>query len=700
MKQMVTIFISIVVFCCLYAAVVFAGQQEKTCDEKEPALTHGDTMGRLSGEVLDLVKFYFSASHRTDINGVLSMLVKESAKKGYPLNSLPADDTIQIGVRRYNLGKYSSAHHFATSDGNLWLDIVNYPGVEPIRVIMGDQMHCGHWGRGRWIFYTLNAEDNAITAVFRTDTQLVNVGVSLPIKLPDPLKLKQTDFQCINTQIDTLYDVTRLVVRNLVSDEEIVMMPLLPGEQLTAAQRIVGFVRFWSEVKYNFAFFDQVPEINWNNVLDQYLPDIMRAQTTTEYYRLLQKICALLKDGHTNIYPPGYVMKFFDEPKIRLRNVKHRAIVVNAGKSLKDTLPLGSKIIAVDGVAIETYLQNEIFPYISSSTDHILWDWGIRDLLKGHQGTEVTITFRTLEGKRGEVRVARNSKMQNEEWIHTESRPRRQLEFERLEHEIAYVALTGFTGKRIVEDFENHLPKIRKSKGLILDIRKNTGGNSSIAFDILKHLTNQPFAGVTWKTPEHRPAYKAWGKIFSKFTPQQLSLFSNEDRQLIKKSIPYYQKKVWYESEPETIQPKEGIKIVVPIVVLIGHVTGSAAEDFLIAMDSIKRATFIGQKTGGSTGQPLMFSLPGGGSARICTLKATYPDGHEFVGYGISPHVYVEPTVEDILNHRDVVLEKAIELLREKISSMKNNKTAVQTSPHLQRCVSLFPLTAVVSVSK
>ena len=218
MKKISKILSPIVVFCSLCAGIVFADQQEKTCGEKEPALTHGDTMGRLSGEVLDLVKFYFSASHRTDVDAALSTLVKELAKKGYSLNSLPADDTIRIGVRRYNLGKYSSAHHFATSDGNLWLDIVNYPGVEPIRVIRGDQLHCGHWGRGRWIFYTLNAEDNAITAVFRTDTQLVNVGVSLPIKVPHPLKLKQTDFQCINTQIDTLYDVTRLVVRNLVSD--------------------------------------------------------------------------------------------------------------------------------------------------------------------------------------------------------------------------------------------------------------------------------------------------------------------------------------------------------------------------------------------------------------------------------------------------------------------------------------------------
>ena len=121
----------------------------------------------------------------------------------------------------------------------------------------------------------------------------------------------------------------------------------------------------------------------------------------------------------------------------------------------------------------------------------------------------------------------------------------------------------------------------------------------------------------------------------------------------------------WYESTPETIQPGKGDKIGVPVAVLIGHGTASAAEDFLIALDSIQRAVFVGQKTFGSTGQPLIVDLPGGGSARVCTKKDTYPDGREFVGFGVSPHVPVEPTVEDILVGRDATLEKGIEVLRQ-----------------------------------
>jgi hypothetical protein len=34
-----------------------------------------------------------------------------------------------------------------------------------------------------------------------------------------------------------------------------------------------------------------------------------------------------------------------------------------------------------------------------------------------------------------------------------------------------------------------------------------------------------------------------------------------------------------------------------------------------------------------------------GGSARICTKKDTYPNGKEFVGYGIKPDIEVKRTL-------------------------------------------------------
>ncbi len=79
----------------------------------------------------------------------------------------------------------------------------------------------------------------------------------------------------------------------------------------------------------------------------------------------------------------------------------------------------------------------------------------------------------------------------------------------------------------------------------------------------------------------------------------------------------------------------------------------------------MKRGLIVGEATGGSTGQPLVFKLPGGGSARICVKRDTYPDGHAFVGKGIPPGIEVKITVADIRAGKDPVFERAVrELLR------------------------------------
>ncbi len=79
--------------------------------------------------------------------------------------------------------------------------------------------------------------------------------------------------------------------------------------------------------------------------------------------------------------------------------------------------------------------------------------------------------------------------------------------------------------------------------------------------------------------------------------------------------------------------------------------------------DVLKRGILVGSKTGGSTGQPLSFAMPGGGSARICVKRDSYPDGKEFVEFGIVPDVEVYMTVADLRSGRDPVLDSAVQQL-------------------------------------
>ncbi|MBO9657311.1 MAG: peptidase S41, partial [Chitinophagaceae bacterium] len=58
---------------------------------------------------------------------------------------------------------------------------------------------------------------------------------------------------------------------------------------------------------------------------------------------------------------------------------------------------------------------------------------------------------------------------------------------------------------------------------------------------------------------------------------------------------------------------------------------------------------------------------PGGGAARVCTKQDMYPDGREFVGYGIKPDIEVKRTLNDYLEKKDPVMERALKYLGEQL---------------------------------
>ena len=439
----------------------------------------------------------------------------------------------------------------------------------------------------------------------------------------------------------------------------VMVFSLAPGQTadngLEPAQKIYGLSLFWKEVSYNFAYFDQVPRLDWDKAYREYIPKVLETKSTFEYYRVLQRFCALLKDGHTNVSMPREVWnKSLDRPQVVISDVQRTPIVTNVARGLSDVIPIGSEIVEVDGKSANVYLREVILSYISSSTEHILWYEGIVRLLEGTPGSAVAVTVKTPSGERRSATLVRNGKTSKEPWL--KEQPQYHLsEFKWIDGDVAYVALNSFNDSKIVQEFEATLPELYKAKGIIIDLRKNPGGSTGNGTAILDHFTNIPLSGSAWRTREHRGSFKAWGRQSAR----------NGDTTSL--NYKYFVGDVWYRSYHDTLYPSQGKKITVPTVVLIGYLTGSAAEDFLIYADKVPHFTKVGQPTYGSTGQPLFFDLPGGGSARVCTKRDTYPDGRDFVGVGVQPDVKAENTVEDFIAGRDRMLEIGIEVLKKEM---------------------------------
>jgi len=429
-------------------------------------------------------------------------------------------------------------------------------------------------------------------------------------------------------------------------------------KDLTDAEKLYGLSVLWKEIDYNFASFYHVPELNWDQAYQDFIPQVLATHSILAYYAILQKFCAILKDGHTMVRAPEYVSHLIDQPKLEIKAIQNRAIVVNAGESKVQKIPVGSEIIKVDGIYTDEYLKTKVFPFISSSTDQYLWDKGISKLLEGYAGTGVSLIIKTPSGIIKDITLVRNSQLMNEKWANESWNDKKLIDFRWLEDSIAYLALNSFRDGRILTELKEVSEHLFKCQGLIIDLRNNGGGNAPIANEILKHLTDKPIIDINWYTRSHIAAYKAFGKWDKSYEE-------------------YYTGNAWIQGESEKIVPSDGGMIKAPLVILIGPRTFSAAEDFLVIMDSFKKdrgIMYIGEKTGGSTGSPLFVDLPGGGIAYICSIRCTYPDEREFIGCGVLPDIEIRNTVEDFQNNVDAVLNKALEILKQKKGYYTINK--------------------------
>ena len=399
--------------------------------------------------------------------------------------------------------------------------------------------------------------------------------------------------------------------------------------QLSEAERIAGLSLFWSEAKYNFAHFNNVPQLDWDKAYLDFLPQVIAATDTRSYYEVMMRFAPLLHDGHTNIYPPKALQgSFYARPPLHTALVGDKVLVTFVGSELleKQGIHVGDEIASIDGIEVKRYAHEHVEPYESSSTEQ---DRNVRKytygLLAGDKDTSVALALDDGHGHRRTVTIARNN--------YPDRHEPPAFEFRMLPGGVAYLAIDHFESDASIKAFEDHLPQIMQAKALILDVRHNGGGSDSYGFKILTHLTDAPVPSAAQYELSVDPMTRAGGGLTLEWLPLDDSAATYPHQ-----TTPIFRG---------------------PVAVLIGAETFSAGEDFVMSFDTLKRGILVGEPTGGSTGMPMSFPLPGGGSARICIKWDRYPDGREFVGKGIVPTIAVVPGVADIRANRDPVLERA-----------------------------------------
>ncbi|WP_315818883.1 hypothetical protein [Paraflavitalea speifideaquila] len=169
---------------------------------------------------------------------------------------------------------------------------------------------------------------------------------------------------------------------------------------ITDADKLYGLSVFWKEAAYNFAYFDKA-NINWDSAYQAFIPQVLTTKNTWDYYRVMRRFCALLKDGHTNVYSPDNLIKggTMYLPLV-FSWLDGKVVITNVPKKDSVAIPLGSEVIKVNGVPVITYLEKEIIPGISASAIHQLWNDAVSQLFSNADTNRLFhLTIKTPAGK-------------------------------------------------------------------------------------------------------------------------------------------------------------------------------------------------------------------------------------------------------------------------------------------------------------
>ena len=195
-----------------------------------------------------------------------------------------------------------------------------------------------------------------------------------------------------------------------------------------------------------------------------------------------------------------------------------------------------------------------------------------------------------------------------------------------LDDNIGYVYYGSFSEAVGDGNLDEIISRLMLCRGLIIDVRNNSGGNLTYAERIAARFTNEPVL-VGYMQHKTGPGH---------------SDFSDMEEQ-------------W-------LQPSAGMRWQKKVCVLTNRSVYSAANEFVKYMKALPCATIVGDRTGGGAGMPFSGSLPNGWTVRFSACPMYDRDGQS-TEFGIVPDHNVSLTDGDFARGRDTIIEFARALL-------------------------------------
>lgn len=393
--------------------------------------------------------------------------------------------------------------------------------------------------------------------------------------------------------------------------------------------RLLSLFRFWNVINYFYPY-KYVIGKPWEKVLDELIPEMVRANDTLSYHKTLARMAASINDSHGGLWPQVFhTITGKYSPSFDFRITNHVAVVTRIDTTdQSSSIRIGSVIEKIDGVPlrtkIETYWDN-----VPASNNggkikslHYL-------LLNSHYQTAV-LSGHQPDGKKFKVTVAlkeRDLLKDYQNFFEMES----PITSKMIRDSIGYVFFSNITRKNL----DSIMLPLMQTKAIIFDMR-NYPTNGSGTYLVPQYLLNEPqfYSRLT------RPDFKLPGTFID-----EVANIGTTYAQVGKHNPNPYKGK---------------------IILLVDNRTQSAAEWACMTLKTAANVTVIGHQTAGADGNVTRTVLPGGYRINFSGLGIYYPDGTETQRVGIKVDIPVDYTVSDLMNKHDPILKKALEFAEQK----------------------------------
>jgi carboxyl-terminal processing protease len=408
------------------------------------------------------------------------------------------------------------------------------------------------------------------------------------------------------------------------------------ARQLSAKTRKEVFERIWKDI-HDYYYDRAFNGVNWDQVHTRYLPLVEAAKSDPEFYALMSAMTSELHDAHTRFSSPQQWRNYKKQQGVtsgfNIDEVDGKTVVTSVrseSSAAQAGIEPGMVVLSVDGKPIEDRIAELEKSRPASSSDRATRMFVYGRLLSGPPDSTLKVGLQRADGTNFEAVVTRQLYSVAPE-----------VSTDVLLSGSAYIRFDGFQPP-ITKQFKQALERFRNSPGIVIDLRRNGGGDLSVLLPIAGYFFGKKTLFAKDSTRSGKPLSEFAG-IFR--LPLEL-----------------------YVGRPGD-QIYSG-----PVVILVDARSASSSEVFAAGMQDTQRAKIVGSPTCGCVlGIAKPRVMKGGGVLEMSEVLWFSPKGRRLEGTGIVPNEVVAPTAADLEQRRDPVIAEAEKVLRQMAVAERHN---------------------------